>query len=103
MVKLGSSSFRKVSVYHLSRMACMIIVENADSRKMSVIRAREYFSKTVSTTELIQNSLSSNILPYKTSQGETKIEVIFNSDTFWMSQKRMAELFDVDVRTINTI
>ena len=37
----------------------------------------------------------------KTAQGEARIEVIFNGDTFWMSQKRMAELFGVDVRTVN--
>ena len=30
-----------------------------------------------------------------------EIEVIFNSETFWMSQKRMADLFGVDVRTVN--
>ena len=30
-----------------------------------------------------------------------RIEVVFNSETFWMSQKRMADLFGVDVRTIN--
>ncbi len=101
MVKLGSGSFRKVETFRLSRVACMIIAENADSRKVLVKEAREYFSKTVPTTELMQNALSSNILLYKTAQGETKIEVIFNSDTFWMSQKRMAELFGVDVRTIS--
>ncbi len=101
MVKLGSGSFRKVNTFYLSRMACMIIAENGDSRKMLVKQAREYFSKTVSTTELLQNSLSSNILLYKTAQGEAKIEVLFNNDTFWMSQKRMAELFGVDVRTVN--
>lgn len=49
----------------------------------------------------MQNSLSSNILLYKTAQGEARIEVIFNSETFWMSQKRMADLFGVDVRTVN--
>ena len=38
---------------------------------------------------------------YKTSQGESRIEVIFNSDTFRMPQKRMAELYGVDVRTIS--
>ena len=101
MVKLGSGSFRKVEAWHLSRMACVIIAENADSRKVLVKQAREYFAKTVPSTELIENSLSSNILLYKTAQGETKVEVVFNNDTFWMSQKRMSDLFGVDVRTIN--
>lgn len=101
MVKLGSGAFRKVENIHLSRMACLIIAENSDSKKPQVQMAREYFKQETPATELINNSLSSNILLYKTKQGETHIEVIFNSETFWMSQKRMADLFGVDVRTIN--
>ncbi|WP_418306666.1 RhuM family protein [Phocaeicola sp.] len=101
MVKLGSGAFRKVENIHLSRMACLIIVENADSKKPQVQMAREYFKQETPVTELINNSLSSNILLYKTKQGETHVEVIFNSETFWMSQKRLADLFGVDVRTIN--
>ena len=100
MVKLGSGACRKVNIFRLSRIACMIIAENADGKKPLVQQAREYFSHSVSTTELIQNSLESNILLYKTAQGETRIEIIFNNDTFWMSQKRMADLFGVDRATI---
>ncbi len=66
-----------------------------------VQQARLFFPNTVSTGELIRNSVDSNILFYKTAQGETRIEVIFNGDTFWMSQKRMADLFGVDARTVN--
>lgn len=66
-----------------------------------VQQARLFFPNTVSTGELIRNSVDSNILFYKTAQGETRIEVILNGDTFWMSQKRMADLFGVDVRTVN--
>ena len=101
MVKLGSGAFRKVENIHLSRMACLIIAENSDSKKPQVQMAREHFKQETPATELINNSLFSNILLYKTKQGETRIEVIFNSETFWMSQKRMADLFGVDVRTIN--
>ena len=101
MVKLGSGAFRKVENIHLSRMACLIIAENSDNKKPQVQMAREYFKQETPVTELINNSLSSNILLYKTKQGETRVEVIFNSETFWMSQKRMADLFGVDVRTIN--
>lgn len=101
MVRLGSGTFRKVENLHLSRMACMIIAENADGKKPRVQMAKEYFGRQVSTMELMENSLSSNILLYKTSQGEARIEVIFNNETFWMSQKRMAELYGVDVRTVS--
>ena len=101
MVKLGSGTFRKVENMHLSRMACLIISENADGKKPQVQIAREYFKQEVSHAELAINTLSSNILLYKTKQGEARIEVIFNNETFWMSQKRMAELYGVDVRTVN--
>ena len=101
MVKLSSGSFRKVENIYLSRIACLMIVENADSKKPQVQMAREYFKQEISTPELIDNSLSSNILLYKTKQGESRIEVIFNNETFWMSQKRMADLFGVETNTIN--
>jgi hypothetical protein len=101
MVRIGSDSFRKVDTLHLSRTACMIIAENADGKKPLVKLAREYFSQTVPASELFDNTLSSNILLYKTANSEARIEVIFNGETFWMSQKRMADLFGVDVRTVN--
>lgn len=101
MVKLNSDSFRKVENIYLSRIACLMIAENADSKKLQVQMAREYFKQEISTPELIDNSLSSNILLYNTKQGESRIEVIFNSETFWMSQKRMADLFGIETNTIN--
>ena len=101
MVKLGSGSFRKVENIQLSRMACLIIVENADKKKPQVQIAKQYFNQETSITELISNNQSSNILLYKTKQGEARIEVIFNNETFWMSQKRMADLYNVEINTIN--
>lgn len=43
----------------------------------------------------------SDIIFYADPQGQVKVEVIYNEETFWLSQKRMAALFGVDVRTIN--
>lgn len=42
-----------------------------------------------------------NIIFYNTPTGDIKIEVIFNNETFWLSQKRMAELFGVEVPAIS--
>ena len=41
------------------------------------------------------------ILLYSTPEGNANIDVFFEDDTFWLSQKRMAGVFNVDVRTIN--
>ncbi len=101
MVKLGSGSFRKVENVHLSRLACQIIAENADAKKQQVQSARAYFNDEKPIATLTDNIQSSNVLLYKTKQGESRIEVVFNNETFWMSQKKMADLYDVDVRTIS--
>lgn len=44
---------------------------------------------------------SFEILFYTAPEGKTNIEVFFEQETFWLSQKKMAELFGVDVRTIS--
>jgi len=44
---------------------------------------------------------SFEILLYTTPEGKAHIEVFFEEETFWLSQKKMAELFGVDVRTIS--
>ncbi|MFL5746276.1 MAG: virulence RhuM family protein [Niastella sp.] len=41
------------------------------------------------------------ILLYSIPDGKASIEVFYEAETFWLSQKKMAELFNVDVRTIN--
>lgn len=41
------------------------------------------------------------ILLYTTPEGNASIEVFFENETFWLSQKKMAELFNVEVHTIN--
>lgn len=41
------------------------------------------------------------ILLYSVPEEQASIEVFFEAETFWLSQKKMAELFAVDVRTIN--
>lgn len=43
----------------------------------------------------------SDIIFYTSPEGNVSIEVIFNDETFWLNQKRMSELFGVDVRTVN--
>lgn len=44
---------------------------------------------------------ASDIIFYTTPQGEVRIEVFFEDETFWLTQKKLAELFDVEVNTIN--
>ena len=45
--------------------------------------------------------MDSNIILYTTDAGEVSIQVQYEDNTFWLTQKRMAELFGVEVNTIN--
>lgn len=42
-----------------------------------------------------------DILLYTDANGHVKIEVIYEDETFWLSQKKMAELFGVDRSVIS--
>lgn len=41
------------------------------------------------------------ILLYTGTTGDIRVEVMFEDESFWLTQKRMAELFEVDVRTVS--
>ncbi len=41
------------------------------------------------------------LILYQTEAGTVRIEVLYQSDTFWLNQKKIAELFGVDTRTIS--
>ena len=43
----------------------------------------------------------SSIIFYSTPNGQVSVQVRYEDGSFWLTQKRMAELFGVDVRTIN--
>ncbi|KAF0153572.1 MAG: hypothetical protein FD143_104 [Ignavibacteria bacterium] len=43
-----------------------------------------------------KESLSSDIILYTAESGDVKVEVLFNNETFWLNQKKLAELFQVD-------
>ena len=42
-----------------------------------------------------------NFVLYTATDGEVKLGVFVSDETLWLSQKNMAELFDVSVSTIN--
>ena len=100
MAELGNGGVREVISIKLSRAACMAIAMNADQKKDMVKVAQEYFSATM-TSDVAVRSMESTILLYKGARGKAQVQVVFDTNTFWLSQQRMAELFGVTVPTIN--
>jgi len=47
------------------------------------------------------NKNSTDFVLYTTPNGEVKLEVILQNETLWLTQKMIAELFDVEVNTVN--
>lgn len=45
--------------------------------------------------------MDNEIIFYTSPEGKKKVEVVFQDENFWLSQKRMTELFAVEVNTIN--
>lgn len=43
----------------------------------------------------------SEFLFYNSPDGQIKLEVLFGDETVWLTQKKMAELFDVEIPTVN--
>ena len=100
MAQLHNSGYRKVTSVLLSRTACLAIMMNADQKKPLVKAAKDYFMDKMTSTDLA-TSIEGNVLMYKSSTGKVNVSVVFNNETFWLSQKRMAELFNVAISTIN--
>ena len=48
-----------------------------------------------------ENMNESNILLYETEEGKVNVDVILKDETIWLTQKSMADLFDVNVPAIN--
>jgi hypothetical protein len=49
----------------------------------------------------MQEDSNFDLILYSTPDGNTKVSVFYEDETFWLSQKKLAELFDVEVPTVN--
>jgi len=53
------------------------------------------------TKEITTKDETSEFLLYTSPNGEIKVDVFFHNENIWLTQKRMAELFDVEIPTVN--
>ena len=100
MAKLGAGTTRLVKSMLLSRTACLAIASNADQKKPLVKAAKEYFTAGMTSKELATR-VEGNVLIYRSSTGKVNVSVMFSNENLWLSQRRMSELYAVDVSTIN--
>jgi hypothetical protein len=101
MVPIGSGAERKVESIKLSRFACYLIVQNADPSKPMIKSGIDYFFTSENTLQNIEFQQEGKLLFYATPQGNTRIDLSYDGETFWITQRQMASLFDVEINTIN--
>lgn len=41
------------------------------------------------------------LILYRTQEGAVRVEILYEAETFWLDQKKIAELFGVDLRTVS--
>jgi hypothetical protein len=100
MAQLNNGGWRQVKSIKLSRTACVALALNADQKKPIVKAAKEFFMNKMDSKELA-TSFEGNMLIYRSSTGKVNVQVLFSNETFWLSQKRMSELFDVTIQDIS--
>ena len=100
MAQLNNGGWRQVKAIKLSRTACVAIALNADQKKPIIKAAKDYFTTNMTSKELAI-SVEGNVLIYRSSTGKVNVTVLFSNDTFWLSQKRMSELFNVTIQDIS--
>ena len=100
MAQLNNGGWREVTSIRLSKTACLAIVANADQKKPLVKTGKEYFTSNMSTNELV-TSVEGNVLMYRSTTGKVNVSVLFSNENFWLSQQRMAALFNVTVQDIS--
>ena len=100
MAQLNNGGYRQVKSIKLSRTACVAITMNADQKKPVVKAAKDYFTSKLDSRD-VATGYEGNVLIYRSSTGKVNVNVLFSQDTFWLSQKRMSELFNVTVQDIS--
>ena len=100
MAQLNNGGYRQVKSIKLSRIACVAISLNADQKKSIVKAAKEFFMNKLDSKEQA-TSFEGNMLIYRSTTGKVNVNVLFSQEDFWLSQKRMAELYGVTIQDIS--
>lgn len=101
MVEVGSGAKRALASFRLTRYACLLIAMCADSKKSQTMEALQYFSGKQEVTKGVDLYANTDIVFFSDPEGNLRVQLFFDGDTIWTTQKRIAEIFQVEVNTVN--
>lgn len=101
MVEVGSGAKRALASFRLTRYACLLIAMCADSKKSQTMEALQYFSGKQEVAKGVDLYANTDIVFFSDPEGNLRVQLFFDGDTIWTTQKRIAEIFQVEVNTVN--
>lgn len=101
MVGLGSGANRSVPSYRLTRYACLLIAMCANAKKGQALTALQYFTGKQKISKGVELYTDTDIVFFSDPEGNLRVQLFFDGETVWTTQKRIAEIFQVDVRTVS--
>lgn len=101
MVELGSGANRSVPSYRLTRYACLLIAMCANAKKTQALTALQYISGKQEISKGVELYTDTDIVFFSDPEGNLRVQLFFDGETVWTTQKRIAEIFQVEVPTVN--
>jgi len=101
LVEVGSGAKRPVPSFRLTRYACLLIAKCMNSKKTQALEALQYFSGKQEVTKGVNLYINTDIVFFSDPEGNLRVQLFFDGDTIWTTQKRIAEIFHVEVNTVS--
>ena len=101
MVEVGSGAKRALASFRLTRYACLLVAMCMNSKKTQALEALQYFSGKQEVTKGVDLYINTDIIFFSDPEGNLRVQLFFDGDTIWTTQKRIAEIFHVEVSTVN--
>ena len=101
MVEVGSGAIRSVPSYKLTRYACLLISMCINSKKTQALEALQFFSGKQEVAKGVDLYQDTDIVFFSDPEGHLRVQLFFDGETVWTTQKRIAEIFQVEVNTVS--
>lgn len=101
MVEVGSGAMRELASFKLTRYACLLVAMCMNAKKTQAIDALQYFSGKQEITKGVDLYKNTDLVFFSDPEGNLRVQLFFDGDTVWTTQKRIAEIFQVEVNTVS--
>ena len=95
MVEVGSGAKRELASYKLTRYACLLVAMCMNAKKVQSLEVLQYFSGKQEIAKGVDLYKNTDLVFFSDPEGNLRVQLFFDGDTVWTTQKRIAEIFQV--------